>query len=120
MSLSYPQRGSAYEDARDKIERLMQDEMKHIEMREVPDMLCHSCPYFDRQACAHPEGDEQAVKKWDTGILKGLGLESGQMLSVPELKSLIKERTPLSFCVTRCPYSRNSRCNPRLIRDILE
>ncbi|MFC2122493.1 DUF1284 domain-containing protein [Bacteroidota bacterium] len=120
MSLSYPQRGTAYEDARDIIERLLQDETKRIEMREVPDILCQPCPYFDGQACAHPEGDETAVKKWDAAILKVLGLEPGQTLSVPELKSLIKERAPLSFCITKCPYCHDSQCNPRMIRDILK
>ena len=120
MSLSYPQREAAYEDARDIIERLLQDETKSIEMREVPDILCQSCPYFDGQACAHPEGDEKAVKKWDAAILKVLGLESGQTLSVPELKSLIKEKAPLPFCITKCPYCLDSRCNPRMIRDALE
>ena len=60
------------------------------------------------------------MKKWDAAILKVLGLESGQTLSVPELKSLIKEKAPLPFCITKCPYCLDSRCNPRMIRDALE
>ena len=120
MSLSYPQRGSAYEDARDKVENLLQDETKSVEMKACPDLLCESCTYFNGQACAHPEGDETAVQKWDKGILKGLGLETGRKLGVPELKALIKERVPLAFCVNRCPYCRDGQCNPRVIRDALK
>jgi len=120
MSLSYPQRGSAYEDARDKIEHLLQDATASVEMKTCPDLLCETCPYFDGQGCAHPEGDETAVQKWDAAILKGLGLESGQTLSVAGLKALVKESVPLAFCVNRCPYCRDSRCNPRIIRDVLK
>ena len=97
-------RGREYEEARAKIKRLFQGEENNIEIKEGPDFLCEACPYFNGQICSHPKGDEKEVKKWDTRILKGLGLQFGQVLKVEEVKSLIKEKSPLNFCLTKCSY----------------
>jgi len=90
-------------------------EEDNIEIKEGPDFLCELCPYFDGQGCSHPKGDEKAVRKWDIKILEGLALEYGQVIEVSELKSLIREKMPLNFCLTKCPYYRETRCNPQKI-----
>ena len=37
-------------------------------------------------------------------IIKGLGISYGQEITVRDLLALIRERAPLEFCQTRCPW----------------
>lgn len=120
VSFSDPERGRKYEEARSKIEALFKSGKGDVHVNEGPDLLCGACPYFDGQACSHPNGNENAVRKWDARILDGLHLEYGQVIKVTELKSLIKQNAPLSFCLNRCPHYKDNRCNPQKIPEYMK
>lgn len=75
-----------------------------IIVAEGPDRVCKSCPDFKNERCGNPLGDEEAVRKWDAKILKGLGIASGQEMTARSLIELIREKAPLDFCHTRCPW----------------
>ena len=116
MDFSDPSRGRDYEEAVRKVESLFKAGKGNIEVQEGPDFLCEACPYFNGQACSHPRGDEKEVKKWDMQILKGLGLEFGEVVKIEALRTLIKEKTPLNFCLTKCSYYQGNRCNSKDFR----
>lgn len=107
-----PSRGKEFEEARDKVGQLFQTEEDKIEVTEGTDPLCEACSYFNGEMCSHPRGDEKEVRKWDLRIVEELGVRFGEVMSVDKMKSLIQKKAPLTFCLTRCRYYRESRCNP--------
>ena len=89
--------------------RLIRDLVRHgegveLELHEGPDSLCESCPEFKDGRCSSPAGDEEKVRKWDRKVLEGLGLSFGQKVRVDEFRGLIREKAPLEFCRSRCPW----------------
>jgi len=75
-----------------------------IIVTEGPDRVCKSCPDFKNDRCENPVGDEESVRKWDSKILKGLGISYGDEMTVRALLELIRQKAPLDFCQTRCPW----------------
>ncbi|MEJ5187130.1 MAG: DUF1284 domain-containing protein [Candidatus Geothermincolales bacterium] len=73
-------------------------------LHEGPDRLCESCPDFQDGSCRSPAGDEEKVRKWDKRVLEGLGLAYGQRIKAAEFRELIREKAPLEFCRSRCPW----------------
>lgn len=71
---------------------------------EGPDQLCVYCPEYGDGRCRSKIGDEEKVRKWDSGICLGLGISYGEEITVRELLALIREKAPLEFCRTRCPW----------------
>ena len=114
LSFSHPDRGKEYEEAIRKIERAFKAEKESIEVKEGPDFLCEACPHFNGQMCTHPKGDEREVRKWDKRILEELGLKFGEFVEVGRIRTLVKDKTPLNFCLTKCAYYRQSECNPKI------
>ena len=80
----------------------------NVEIIEGVDELSDVCPLCVDGMCKSPIGDEQAVRKWDGIVLKGLGLSYGEKISLSDLRALIQEKAPLPFCVQRCPW--NTSC----------
>jgi hypothetical protein len=115
-----PSRGEEFKAITEKRRQLFKAKEEKIEVKEGPDLLCEACPYYDGQGCTHPKGDEKAVKKWDTRILQELGLGFGQILKVAEVQSLIREKAPLTFCLQKCPYYRENKCNPEILPEDLK
>ena len=109
-----PSRGEHYTQARAKLVRLFTNDLQELQVKEGSDFLCITCPYFNGAGCAHSNGDEIQVMKWDTGVIDGMGLHFGQTVTVAEVKSFIKEKMPLDFCTNRCPYRKENRCNPEI------
>ena len=35
-------------------------------------------------------------------------------------KSLIREKSPLTFCLKKCPYYRENKCNPEILPEDLK
>jgi hypothetical protein len=98
-------RGEEFTLAVNKIKELTQsDSDLIIIVTEGPDQVCKSCPDYKNDRCENPFGNEEAVRKWDSKIIKGLGIYYGQEITVRALLSLIKEKAPLDFCQTRCPW----------------
>jgi hypothetical protein len=75
-----------------------------ITVTEGPDQVCKSCPDYRNDRCENPLGNEDAVRKWDSKILKGLDISYGQEITVRALLALISGKAPLDFCQTRCPW----------------
>ena len=98
-------RGREFACAVSKIKELTQLESDLIiTVQEGPDQLCKACPDYRNNRCENPLGNEEAVRKWDSKILKGLGLSYGEAITVRALLALISQKAPLEFCQTRCPW----------------
>jgi uncharacterized protein len=98
-------RGEEFARAVTKIKELTQSESDLIiTVIEGPDQLCKSCPDCKNNRCENPFGNEEAVRRWDSKILKGLGISYGEEITVRVLLALIREKAPLEFCQTRCPW----------------
>jgi hypothetical protein len=111
----FPERGPRFEDTVNDTQKLLQDSSEDIEFQEGPDSICEACLYYNGERCTSPQGDETTVKKWDSIILKELGVKPGQVLRVQQVDALIREKAPLNICMTACPY-RGNLCNPHKIR----
>ncbi len=74
-----------------------------VEVAQGADELCRACPLCRDDRCEHPQGNEEAVRKWDNIILKGMGISYGERRTSNEWRLLIREKGPLDFCQTRCP-----------------
>jgi hypothetical protein len=97
-------RGEDFAYTVNKIKELTQRNDLIINVTEGPDHVCQSCPDYKNGRCENPVGNEEAVRKWDLKIIKGLGISYGQEVTVGELLELIIEKAPLEFCQTRCPW----------------
>ena len=105
IPLEFLTRGEEFTFALNKIKELTQsDSDLIITVTEGPDQVCKSCPDYRNDHCENPFGNEEAVRKWDSKILKGLVISYGQEITVIALLALIRERAPLEFCQTRCPW----------------
>lgn len=71
---------------------------------EGPDQVCDACPDYRDGRCESKNGDEEAVRKWDSKIVRGLGISFGAEMTVSALLALIREKAPLDFCESRCPW----------------
>ena len=80
-------------------------------VKEGADILCEACPLFDGKGCSHAKGGDEGVRKWDLKIIGELGINFGQKMKVIEVNELIKNKAPLNFCLTRCPYHKAKICN---------
>jgi hypothetical protein len=78
-----------------------------VEAIEGIDELCRVCPDCRDERCQNPKGDEEAVRKWDGIILKGLEINYGETRTSNEWRVLINQKAPLNFCKTRCSYRSN-------------
>jgi hypothetical protein len=100
-------RGEEFADAVNKVKELTESESDlTITVTEGPDRLCIACPDYKNDRCESKFGDEEEVRKWDSKIIKGLGISYGQEITVRALLELIEEKAPLEFCQTRCPWKR--------------
>jgi len=114
MSFADSSRGPMFNEMIEKIENLFRnDEGQEVEIEviEGPDLICKTCPYHDGKACCHPAGNETEVRKWDKRILKESGLQFNQIIEVKKIKSLIKEKAPLNFCLTKCRHYQSGNCS---------
>lgn len=104
LKAEYPERGEGFLDAERMVkDAVWSDDETLIETAEGPDELCRTCPHCRDGRCEHPQGNEDAVKKWDGILLKELGISYGEGMTSREWRRLIQERMPLPFCRARCP-----------------
>lgn len=98
-------RGTAFGEAMERVRKLAEGEGETlVEVTEGPDQLCVHCTEYKDGRCQSPLGDEEKVRRWDARILEGIGISYGESLRVKELLKLIKEKAPLGFCLSRCPW----------------
>jgi hypothetical protein len=105
LKVVIPDRGEEFErlsqKRRDTIEK---EDHVLVEMIEGIDELCEVCPDCRDGRCQNARGDEEAVRKWDGIILRGLEINYGETRTSKDWRMLINEKAPLNFCKTRCPY----------------
>lgn len=100
-----PERGETYNNLEGQIRDTLRSETHTmIEFVEGIDELCEACPLCQGRHCGSPQGGEDAVRKWDTKILEGLGVWYGDIMPADSLSSLIREKAPLAFCSARCRF----------------
>ena len=105
LGFELPERGQDFERVSSKLaETIEPNSNAIIEVTQGIDALCHVCPDCQNDRCESPYGTEDMVRKWDVRILKGLGVSYGQRIPAKELHTLIKQKAPLDFCRTRCPW----------------
>ena len=108
IRLSFPERGEEYRQVEQTIINILQEEDGVLlEMGEGVDELCRACINCKDDRCQSPEGKEEAVRKWDNIILKGLGISYGQTRTSKQWRDLIEQKGPLDFCQARCPHKLN-------------
>jgi hypothetical protein len=105
LPLNNLNRGEEFNQAMHAIrERTTSESNSIITIVEGPDQLCEACPVCKNNRCESPYGNEEEVRKWDSKIIKGLEISYGKKISVREIHTLINKKTPLEFCLTRCPW----------------
>jgi hypothetical protein len=98
-------RGEEFSRAINEIKELTESESDLIIIvTEGPDQLCNYCPDYKNNRCENPIGNEEEVRRWDSKIQKGLSISYGETITVRALLELIREKAPLDFCKTRCPW----------------
>ena len=70
------------------------------------DDICCVCPFYLDDRCQYPLGNEEETRKWDAIVLKELCLSYDANITVEQLHALTTEKSPLTFCRTKCPYSK--------------
>ena len=109
LKVDFPDRGQEYQKVSNRIRRVIEaEDAFSIEAREGIDDLCRVCPNCRDERCQSPQGNEEGVRKWDSIILKGLGIAYGETRTSKGWCMLIAEKAPLKFCQTRCPFK--ERC----------
>lgn len=109
MKVKFPHRGKKYNHESQKAKDIFNGNLDTlVEVIEGVDQLCQFCPDCRNERCQNPEGNEEAVRKWDSVILKGLGIGYGEIKKPCDWLMLIKEKAPLNICKTKCPWK--SRC----------
>ena len=102
---NFPDRGERFDQIGDKIRETMQSGTNTIiEVIEGVDELCQVCSLCQDNRCRSPNGDENAVRKWDAIVLKELGVSYGEKRTAQDFRALIEEKSPLDFCQTRCRW----------------
>ena len=98
-------RGDEFSRALGEIRELVRErDDVAVVVTEGPDQLCERCPHFGNGRCESPAGDEEKVRRWDAKILAGLSVSYGERFAAGELLALVREKAPLEFCRTRCPW----------------
>jgi hypothetical protein len=105
LATHFPERGKAFNQTECKIkETILSGTDTIIEVIEGVDELCQACPLCQDNGCQSPNGNEDAVRKWDKIILRGLNISYGERRTAKEFKVLIDRKAPLEFCRTRCSW----------------
>jgi hypothetical protein len=106
LKLEFPERGAEFQKIKQSIKKQLASQAT-IEVVEGVDELCRSCPHCYADRCEHPQGNEEAARKWDSIILEGLGISYGEKRTSEQWHTLIQEKAPLEFCQSSCPWSLN-------------
>jgi hypothetical protein len=104
LRAEFPERGPNFLEVEQRVRgSVWSDEGTVVEAIQGVDQLCHVCPHCREDRCHHPRGDEEAVRKWDTILLTGMGISYGHTMTSEEWRLFIQTKMPLDFCRTRCP-----------------
>jgi hypothetical protein len=105
LKVEVPDRGEEFERvSRERRDAIETEDDVVVEVIEGIDELCRVCPDCRDERCQTPRGDEEAVKKWDGIILRGLEINYGEARTSRDWRILINQKAPLTFCEMQCPY----------------
>lgn len=105
LKVEVPDRGEEFERvSRERRDTIETEDDVVVEVIEGMDELCRVCPDCRDERCQNPRGDEEAVKKWDGIILRGLEINYGEARTSRDWRILIHQKAPLTFCEMQCPY----------------
>jgi hypothetical protein len=105
LKVEVPDRGEEFERvSRERRDTIETEDDVVVEVIEGIDELCRVCPDCRDERCQNPRGDEEAVKKWDGIILRGLEINYGEARTSRNWRILINQKAPLTFCEMQCPY----------------
>ena len=105
LKVEVPDRGEEFERvSRERRDAIETEDDVVVEVIEGMDELCRVCPDCRDERCQTPRGDEEAVKKWDGIILRGLEINYGEARTSRDWRILINQKAPLTFCEMQCPY----------------
>ena len=105
LKVEVPDRGEEFERvSRERKDTIETEDDVVVEVIEGIDELCRVCPDCRDERCQNPRGDEEAVKKWDGIILRGLEINYGEARTSRDWRILINQKAPLTFCEMQCPY----------------
>jgi hypothetical protein len=97
-------RGSRFEEKEAATKSLMQSAVDQpVMVIEGTDELCSECPLCVDGRCTSPNGDEDAVRKWDAILLKELGVDFNTCLTCRQWRDLIEPKLPYKLC-QRCRW----------------
>ena len=103
-------RGDAFNTLANHIREVLESQADTlIEVVEGTDDLCQKCPLCQDSRCQSPDGDENAVRKWDAIVLRGMEISYGDRLTAGYLSVLIRQKVPLPLCLTKCRWRGNCR-----------
>ena len=109
LTLRFPERGEEFAEAKRRaIEIIGSHEETLVEAIEGVDQICRVCLNRRGDRCESPAGSDDAVRKWDAIIMKGLGIAYGETRTAKQWRTLIDGKAPLPLCTSRCPY--RSKC----------
>jgi len=75
-------RGLRFEEVENRVRsRLLSSAGHKVMVIEGVDELCRECPLCINGRCASPDGDEDAVRKWDAILLRELGVDFSTCLT---------------------------------------
>ena len=105
LKVEVPDRGEEFERvSRERRDTIETEDDVVVEVIEGIDELCRVSPDCRDERCQNPRGDEEAVKKWDGIILRGLEINYGEARTSRDWRILINQKAPLTFCEMQCPY----------------
>ena len=110
LNLDFPERGKGFAERKQKvIEIIRAHDDTLVEAIEGVDEICRVCPNCRGNRCASPDGEEEAVRKWDSIILRSLGIGCGETMTAMGWRTLIDDKAPLELCGSKCPHRLNVR-----------
>ncbi len=105
LTLRFPERGEEYAGVKRRaLDIIGSHDETLIEVIEGVDQICRVCLNRKADRCESPKGNEEAVRKWDAIILKGLGITYGETRTAKQWRTLIDAKAPLDLCTSRCAY----------------
>jgi hypothetical protein len=105
LNFELPDRGEAFEKAEREVREVFKnDPACRVQVIEGPDMICSGCPDLKDGRCASALGAEEAVRKWDGHIIRGLGISYDDEKTTGEWLTWIENKAPLPFCETKCQW----------------
>ena len=98
-NITFTDRGQAFSETEDRIKDTLRSGGDiPITAGEGPDILCKECPLCVSGKCESPNGSEEQVHKWDSILLRELGLSFGTTLTAKEWQTSIEQKAPFKIC----------------------